>query len=104
VRGANSAIDAHGVYLLDRHELDFNAKIFPFQESGNLIKTVVGAVLTPLSSVFEVKLAGSLEKPQWGLALGPGNLLRARAPDAKDAAPPTPNPPPNPPAGDAPAR
>ena len=68
LRGANSGIDARGDYSLDRHELDFNAKIFPFHESGSLIKTVVGAVLTPLSNAFEVKLSGSLEKPTWGLA------------------------------------
>lgn len=77
-RGANSAIDAHGDYLLDRRELDFNARILPFHESGNLIKSVVGAVLTPLSNVFEVKLTGPLEKPVWELALG------YRAPDKPD--------------------
>lgn len=68
LRGANSGIDGHGEYELDRHELDFNAKIFPFYDSGNLIKSVVGAVLTPFSNVFEVKLTGSLQKPAWGLA------------------------------------
>lgn len=77
LRGANSAIDAHGEYLLDRHELEFNAKIFPFHESEGLLKAVVGAVLSPLSNAFEVKLTGTLEKPHWALALGPANLLRA---------------------------
>jgi hypothetical protein len=80
LRGANSAIDAHGDYLLDRHELDFKAKLFPFQESDNLIKTVVGAVLTPISNVFEVKLTGSLQKPEWAFVIGPTNFLRSLAP------------------------
>ncbi|HVS54484.1 MAG TPA: AsmA-like C-terminal region-containing protein [Opitutaceae bacterium] len=80
LRGANSAIDAHGDYALDRHELDFKAKIFPFQESGNLIKSVVGAVLSPISNVFEVKLSGSLEKPQWAFVIGPTNLIHSLAP------------------------
>ena len=79
LRGSNSAIDAHGAYFLDRRELEFNAKIFPFQESENLIKTVVGAVLTPLSNAFEVKLTGSLAKPQWAFVMGPTNFLRSLA-------------------------
>ena len=62
LRGANSAIDAHGDFLLGRNELNFNAKVFPFQESGNVLKSVVGAVLAPLSTVLEVKLTGTLEK------------------------------------------
>ncbi len=78
--GTDSAIDAHGTYSLDRRELDFNAKILPFQESENLIKTVVGAVLSPLSAAFEVKLSGSPENPKWSLLRGPSNLLRSLAP------------------------
>jgi hypothetical protein len=85
LRGANSAIDAHGEYALDRRELDFKAKIFPFQESGNLIKTVVGVVLSPISNVFEVKLAGSLEKPEWAFVIGPTNLLRSLAPSENES-------------------
>jgi hypothetical protein len=77
LRGANSAIDAHGDFALDRRELNFTAKIFPFQESGNVLKSVVGAVLTPLSTVFEVKLSGTLEKPHWAFVVGPVNILRA---------------------------
>jgi hypothetical protein len=86
LRGANSAIDAHGTYLLDRRELDFNAKIFPFQESESLLKSVVGAVLAPLSSAFEVKLSGSLVKPQWVFVRGPTNFLRSLSPSAENAA------------------
>jgi hypothetical protein len=83
LRGSNSAIDAHGSYALDKRELEFNAKIFPFQESESLIKTVVGAVLTPLSNAFEVKLTGSLTKPQWAFVMGPTNFLRSLAPGAE---------------------
>ncbi len=79
LRGANSAIDAQGHFALDRRELHFNAKIFPFQESNSLLKSVVGAVLSPLSNVLEVKLSGTLEKPQWAFVMGPKNFLRALA-------------------------
>lgn len=81
LRGANSAVDAHGEYALDRRELEFRAKVFPFQESGNVLKTVVGAVLSPISNVLEVKLTGSLEKPDWAFVIGPTNLFRSLAPN-----------------------
>jgi crotonobetainyl-CoA:carnitine CoA-transferase CaiB-like acyl-CoA transferase len=76
LRGANSAVDAHGQYYLDRRELDFRAKVFPFEESGSVLKSVVGAVLTPLSNALEVKLTGSLEKPDWAFVIGPTNFFR----------------------------
>lgn len=79
LRGANSAIDAHGAYELDRRQLDFRAKVFPFQESGSVLKSMVGAVLTPLSNALEVKLTGTLAKPDWAFVIGPTNLLRSLA-------------------------
>jgi len=100
-RGANSAIDASGEFALDRRELRFNAKVFPFQESGNVLKTVVGAVLTPLSNALEVRLTGTLEKPRWEFVMGPRNFLRTLAgeggsPPAAPPAAPTPAPAPAP--------
>jgi len=68
VTGANSDIDAHGTYSLDRHELDIKAKIYPFGQSKLLPEMLVGAVLSPLSDVFEMRLTGSVEKPSWSLA------------------------------------
>ncbi|MFM7749789.1 MAG: hypothetical protein ACKPB0_05165, partial [Opitutaceae bacterium] len=97
LRGANSAIDAHGDFTLGRNELSFNAKVFPFQESGNVLKSVVGAVLTPLSSVLEVKLVGTLEKPSWSLVMGPTNLLRSLTESPADRKAPAPEPPSPPP-------
>lgn len=112
VRGSNSAIDAHGDYLLDRRELDFYAKILPFHESANILKTIMGAVLTPLSNVFEVKLTGSFEKPAWSLALGSGGSAKPAGetretdkPAASAAAPGTaPAAPSGPATGEPPAR
>lgn len=88
VRGPDGAIDGHGAYLLEKRGLDFQAKISPFQESEGLIKTVVGVVLTPLTSAFEVKLSGTLDQPNWSVTLSPGNLIRSITPG--DAAKPTP--------------
>jgi len=88
--GANSAITGHGTYDLDRRTLDFNAKIYPFQESNLFLKSLVGAVLTPFSNVFEVKLTGQIDKPAWAFVIGPTNFLRNLAPAPAAAAPPGP--------------
>ena len=98
-RGSDAVIEAKGDYALDRQQLDFNARVFPFQESGNLIKTVVGAVLTPLSNVLEVRLTGTLAKPDWAFVIGPTNLLRSIAEpgSSSPASPPVDRPPPVPP-------
>lgn len=85
IRGNDAGIDAHGHYALDRRQLDFNAKVYPFQESGGVLKTVVGAVLAPISNVLEVKLTGSLEKPEWAFVLGPTNLIRSLAGETAEA-------------------
>ncbi len=87
LRGANSAIDGTGTYALDRRELDINAKIFPFQESDSLLKNVVGAVLTPFSNAFEVRLTGSLEKPEWAFANFSSGAPAAEPPPAAATAP-----------------
>lgn len=96
LRGANSAIDAHGEYALDRRQLDFRAKVYPFQASDSVLKSVVGVVLTPLSSALEVKLTGTFDKPEWAFVMGPTNLLRAlggesEAAGVSGAAAPTPS-------------
>ena len=121
--GPTAAIDARGDYLLDAKTLDFKAKVFPLQESGFVLTDVLGAMLTPLSNVLELKLTGPLEKPSWAFYYGPTYLLRAltrpaageqpeTAPDGKAPAPLTPAaapapsgkepPPANPPAPDPP--
>ena len=105
LRGANSAIDASGEFALDRREMLFNAKVFPFQESGNVLKSVVGAVLTPLSNALEVRLSGTLERPRWEFVMGPRNFLRTLAgePAAPTSSPGTATPPPPAPIAPPPA-
>lgn len=76
ITGANSAIHAHGSYSLARRNLDFNARVYPFQESTSLLQNVFGVMLTPLSAVLEVKLTGALDDPQWAFVIGPTHLLR----------------------------
>lgn len=102
--GANSEIDAKGSYALDEEALDFNAKVFPLGESKLFLPQVFNAVLSPLSEILEVKLTGSLAKPEWAFVHGPTNFLRslgpahAAEPDKPEAEKPASDSPP-PPAG-----
>ncbi len=85
--GANSAVDASGTYAMDRKALDIRARAYPFQESNALLQSAVGAVLTPLSEILEVRLTGSLENPTWAFVAGPTNILRSLAEPAGATAP-----------------
>lgn len=91
--GPDAAVTARGTYQLARKELDFYARVFPFQESRFILKSVVGLVLTPLSGVLEVKLTGRLDKPEWAFVIGPTNFFRSllapgKAEPTPDSTPP----------------
>lgn len=98
--GPDAAVTARGSYQLARKELDFHARVFPFQESRFILKSVVGLVLTPLSGVLEVKLTGHLDKPEWAFVIGPTNFIRSifapgkTEPNPDSALPPAPPAPP----------
>lgn len=89
VTGPNALLQAKGDYQLRDGRLDFTAKVHPFEESGSLVGSAVGFVLSPLSKVFEVKLQGTLSTPSWIFAYGPSRLINSitggekssRAPD-----------------------
>ena len=74
--GTDAAISASGTYALQTRNLDFNARIFPFQESKFVLKSVFGAVLAPFSNFLEVKLSGNLGNPSWAFVIGPTNFFR----------------------------
>lgn len=92
VTGSNSAIHAHGHYSLEQQQLDFNARVYPFQESSSILQNVMGLMLTPLSAVLEVRLTGALHEPKWAFVIGPTNLLRslAQPADIPESPPATP--------------
>ncbi|MGH7995585.1 MAG: AsmA-like C-terminal region-containing protein [Opitutaceae bacterium] len=85
VTGANSAISAHGVYSLERGQLDFLARLDPFEESRALPQKFMDVLVTPLSGVLEVRLIGPIDKPEWVFANGPTNWLRNAAETAPSA-------------------
>ena len=77
IQGPRASIDARGDYLLESRTLDFSARVFPLQESKFILADALGALLTPLSNVLELKLTGPLAKPSWAFAFGPTSFLRA---------------------------
>jgi hypothetical protein len=66
--GSSSGIEARGVYDLRTRALDFNARVYPFSESSNVIQDVFDFLTRPISNLFEVHLGGTLGSPQWSLA------------------------------------
>jgi hypothetical protein len=89
VTGANSAIRARGTYDVERRQLDFNARIYPFQESKSILQ-VFNVLSTPLSAALQVRLTGSVEKPAWAFTYGPLNLMRGAGGLPAAPAPPSP--------------
>jgi hypothetical protein len=75
VTGAHSAITGHGTYTLDQGGLDFVARVNLLKQGKALPEKFIDAVLAPLADVFEVKLAGKIDKPVWTFANGPSNFL-----------------------------
>ncbi|HTZ19448.1 MAG TPA: AsmA-like C-terminal region-containing protein [Opitutaceae bacterium] len=96
VTGRNSAIEAHGTYALDTKTLDFNAKVFPFEESQGPLRGAIGFFLTPFSTFLELKLTGKIDRPAWNFLYSPGNLLRSMA-QPSETTEKTPSPPATPP-------
>lgn len=96
ITGPTAAIDAKGDYRLDTRQLDFNANVFPLQQSGSLPADLLSLVLTPLSIALELRLTGTIEKPTWALLLGPTNILRTLTKPLTGATNgPAPKPPPS---------
>ena len=89
--GPSALVEADGAYILPQGALDFSAKIRPFEQRGGILSSTVDFVLTPLSSVLEVELGGTLDDPDWTFTYGPTRLFR-RITGAKPKTPPPPPP------------
>ncbi len=89
--GPSASVQADGTYTLPEGQLDFTAKVRPFEQRTDILSSTVGWMLSPLSSALEVELAGTLDNPDWTFSYGPTRLLRR-------ITGPRPSPPPSPPA------
>ena len=91
IAGPSAVIDAKGDYLIGTKSLDFTARLKPYEETRNPLTAVVGIVINPLTSIFELKLSGPIVKPSWSLAIGSSasakNSMPAPAPEKSDEKP-----------------
>jgi hypothetical protein len=72
--GQTAAIRGKGRYTMPTSTLNFNVALFPFRESSFPVFGIVNTVLTPFSHIFEIRLAGTLDKPEWSFAAGAESL------------------------------
>jgi hypothetical protein len=77
ITGPTASIDLTGLYRLDLQQMDFNARVSPFELSKNPLASAVDLVLTPFTNILELKLSGSMDHPRWRFAYGPSSLLRS---------------------------
>lgn len=85
--GPSAVVDASGHYFLDGEELDFKAKLYPYESKGGILGTAADFVLSPLSKALEFRLSGKLDKPDWTFTYGPRGLLRSITGGNEPAAP-----------------
>ena len=101
ISGPSAAIDLKGVYRLDLRQMDFGAKLYPFEQSKNPLASALDLVLTPISSILQLRLEGKIDQPRWRFAYGPSSFLRSLSgktdPFAEPSTEPTsaPKPPPS---------
>jgi hypothetical protein len=79
ITGRSASVELKGLYRLDLFQMDFNARVSPYELSKNPLANVFDVVLTPFTSVLELKLTGSLEQPKWRFTYGPSSILRSLA-------------------------
>lgn len=68
ITGRTAALESEGTYFLNSKNLDFKARLYPLGESGNAITQLFDFVLGPVSYLLEMRLTGTLRKPNWSLS------------------------------------
>jgi hypothetical protein len=76
LNGPSAVVESNGLYALPAGTLDFTAKVRPFEQRTGILSSTAGFVLSPLTSVLEVKLGGTLDEPDWIFSYGPTQLFR----------------------------
>lgn len=68
ITGRTAALETEGTYYINSKNLDFRARLYPLGESGNAITQLFDFVLGPVSYLLEMRLTGTLRKPNWALS------------------------------------
>ncbi|HOO91862.1 MAG TPA: hypothetical protein PKX94_00225 [Opitutales bacterium] len=72
--GPSSRVEARGYWDRLSNEMDFRLKSYPLQELNIPLISQIALVLVPISHVFEVRVWGTPDDPQWRLILDPSSL------------------------------
>lgn len=70
IMGTSARLRSFGNYAMRTGGLEFNTTLFPFRESPMPVMGLIGLVLEPFSRALELRLTGTLAKPQWSFAAG----------------------------------
>lgn len=68
ITGRTAALETEGTYYINSRNLDFRARLYPLGESGNAITQLFDFVLGPVSYLLEMRLTGTMRKPNWSLS------------------------------------
>lgn len=91
INGRTAALETEGTYYINSKNLDFRARLYPLGESGNAITQLFDFVLGPVSYLLEMRLTGTVRKPNWSLLripFAPKPTVDEGTPSAAAAAPP----------------
>ncbi|EIP97721.1 hypothetical protein OpiT1DRAFT_02168 [Opitutaceae bacterium TAV1] len=77
IRGASAEVSATGAVALENGQLDFRARLHPFERTGGLFGPVADLVFSPFSTALEFQLSGTLSEPTWSFRYGPRGLFRS---------------------------
>jgi hypothetical protein len=71
VSGRTAALETEGTYYINSKNLDFRARLYPLGEAGGTISQLFELVLDPFSFLLEMRLTGTLRRPNWSLSRMP---------------------------------
>ncbi|MDR1280717.1 MAG: AsmA-like C-terminal region-containing protein [Opitutaceae bacterium] len=77
IRGPSAEVSATGAVALENGQLDFRARLHPFERTGGLLGPVADLVFSPFSTALEFQLSGTLSDPTWSFRYGLRGLFRS---------------------------
>lgn len=75
--GPSAEVNTEGAIMMESGRLDFRAKLHPYEKSRGILGAAADWVLSPVSTVLEFQLAGTLMEPEWVFRYGPRGLFRS---------------------------
>jgi hypothetical protein len=86
ITGPSAVIDARGNFTFATKQLDFTAKLKPFEKRHTLLQDALSVVVSPITSILELKLTGPVSNPDWSIVVGQSAPRPEAAPADPNAA------------------